>query len=94
MIRITTPVSLPGNILKNSLSFWFATRNICKVPRLVNLNRLRCFFYYSGWTIIFIFVAEFLSLKLSSQAKHLGLLDMTCTSLKHAQKRPDGMASD
>lgn len=44
MIRIITPVILPGNIFQNSLLFWFATRNVWKVPRLVNLDCLRVFF--------------------------------------------------
>lgn len=44
--------------------------------------------------MIFIFLVAFLSLKLSSQAKYLGMLDMTHTSLRHAQKRADATASD
>lgn len=44
--------------------------------------------------MVFIFVVEFLSLKLSSQAKHLGMLHMTHTSLRCTQKETDGTASD
>lgn len=44
--------------------------------------------------MVLIFIVEFLSFKLSSQAKHLGVLDTTHTSLRCAQKRPYGMASD
>lgn len=65
-----------------------------KCPGIGESGLVEGFFNYSGWTMDFIFIAEFLSLKLSSQAKHLGMLDMTHTSLRCAQKRPDGMASD
>lgn len=44
--------------------------------------------------MIFIFIVEFLSSKLSSQAKHLGMLDMTHKSQTHAQKKTDGTTSD